>query len=206
MATRLTPLAELRSPGDFSWDGDTYPNTKRGLKPDAEALAGHAKPLEKMLSLAPTGYPSHSNLRTALLILQRKFQILSDATQGALDRCTDQWKIMMKDVAVLAKAGVEVPPLLQSSVDIVTLASSPTATGLVAAATDQAQPVPAQALQFPDMEGLDDELSSGLESQCTEDDCEFQGVLVCNCGMPECPHQQKQVILVPSDGMLSAGW
>ncbi len=64
-------LAGRRDPG-FQWDGSSYGAT-RGSLPDREGLLRHVAPLRSLLSLAPSGFPSHPNVLSALLLLDEKY-------------------------------------------------------------------------------------------------------------------------------------
>ena len=41
----------------WSWDGTSYPKTKRSHGPNQEGLNRHTEPLKLLLQLAPNGYP-----------------------------------------------------------------------------------------------------------------------------------------------------
>ena len=93
----------MKNPG-FCWDGDMYPNRKRGLKANIEALQLHSAPLRILLELAPSGYCSHLCLRLTPEVLHRRHTIWPAADHNTSNTATDQFRIMMKDIAELRKS------------------------------------------------------------------------------------------------------
>ena len=63
LAEKLEPLAKLKQRVlGFSWDGSDY-HAGRGKAADVEGLKKHAKVLDIMLGVAPSGFPSQPALR-----------------------------------------------------------------------------------------------------------------------------------------------
>lgn len=98
-------LAGRRDPG-FQWDGSSY-GVSRGAAPDRDGLLRHLAPLRSLLTLAPSGFPSHPNLATALMRLDEKHSGLlrtsTRFTERAASLGADQWKVMCKHVYELQK-------------------------------------------------------------------------------------------------------
>ena len=69
------PLARLRD-ARWSWDGGSYTANTRTKTPHGPGLLLHYDALHPLLRLAPTGFPSHPQLKSALESLNKQFGIL----------------------------------------------------------------------------------------------------------------------------------
>jgi hypothetical protein len=102
----LAPLAKLKDPG-FAWDGSKYPKESRGLGIDATQLKEHQSPLSLILSASPSGFPSMGALRKVFEALQDKFNVFDLKACvpcfSVAANAADRWRIMCKDVYLLAK-------------------------------------------------------------------------------------------------------
>ena len=90
----------LRDPG-FQWDGSGYGKPSRSSGIDEESISTYAKPLKVLLTLAPTGFPSHPDLRRAFVILNQRFnalQVSQRQEEKAASEAADKWRIMCRDV------------------------------------------------------------------------------------------------------------
>ena len=73
---RLTHLAKSTHHPHWSWDGKTYPKTKRSNGPNRDSLEHHSPVLLELFYLARNGYPDGYILRDVLLILHDLYGIL----------------------------------------------------------------------------------------------------------------------------------
>ena len=81
---RFADLA-CRTDHAWSWDGTSYPKTKRSDGPNVEGLAMHNEPLKILLQLAPNGYPDPYRLRDLLMKMHSLFNIFAEChTEGHL--------------------------------------------------------------------------------------------------------------------------
>ena len=101
------PMARLRR--GIQWDGSGYSALGRTLVPAPASLERHVEPLEKLVELAPTGFPSHPVLRQALAQLHEKFGILGDMRPDQMLKISSQaanhWRIMCRHLYELKKKG-----------------------------------------------------------------------------------------------------
>lgn len=114
-------LVELRDPG-FNWDGSSYPKGNKAVNIDA--LEAYARPLQGLLEMAPSGFPSHGDLRNTLSFLQSKYGIFSRdkrVTQRTCDEAAEAWRLMAKHIYNIKKAGTPVGPSLQLLVGTIAL-------------------------------------------------------------------------------------
>ena len=109
----LRELSKLKDPG-FKWDGSTYQKPTRSTSADHEGLFAHRKALEVLLKVAPTGFPSHSDLKATFVKLHKKEQVFEgvrtdDAgkTLKAATEAADIWRIMCRDLYNLRKLEVK---------------------------------------------------------------------------------------------------
>ena len=96
-------LLALRDVG-FRWDGSSYQGKGTSIHIDSMIL--HEPALHGLLEVAPSGFPSHGDLRATIAHLQDKLGILSDdkvVTQTARDDATEAWRLMAKHAYNLAK-------------------------------------------------------------------------------------------------------
>ena len=103
LATKLGDLARLKPQVlGFNFEGSDYESCSRTRAPNADGLEQHADALLRMLELYPTGFPSFSDLRSALLTLQSHFSIYTDCPPAHHYRATtdaaDRWRTMLKHV------------------------------------------------------------------------------------------------------------
>ena len=106
LAIKWDLLANKRDCG-FQWDGSDYDNIKRNLSIDQAGLCNHGKALGPLLDLAPSGFPSHGCVRATLMELQIRYSLFctdkKDVTLWPkLNTAADMWRIMCKDVYLLA--------------------------------------------------------------------------------------------------------
>ena len=73
----MADLASNTYHPDWSWDGKSYPKTKRSHGPNIESLNRHL-PLEKIIGFAPNGYPDPHKLRELLVLLQDVFHMFAE--------------------------------------------------------------------------------------------------------------------------------
>ena len=81
------------------------------LSADQEGLAKYAWPLKSLLQLAPSGFPAHSSVRSALLALHKSQGVLGCEKRHAFKvagEAADVWRIMCKDVYNLRKGNGKV--------------------------------------------------------------------------------------------------
>ena len=126
-----TPIAQVRNPG-FLWDGSDYDCPKRSQLGDVSQLLARQEPLKLLIKHAPTGFPSHPNLRSALGSLQVKFQIFGTDignTSRVVMESADRWRIMMRNLYNRKRLG-EDDSALAPLLDGITLPVGP-ATGPV---------------------------------------------------------------------------
>ena len=150
----------------WSWDGKTYPKTKRSNGPHRETLEHHSPVLLELFYLAPNGYPDGYILRDVLIVLHDRYGILDkkdpseDAHLSLLGRATlaaDRWRIMCKHTmmlhrgkAAIASAGLrQVVSLIQSGAPMADTAAANVAT------LDAGGPPPPNAASF-DVKYLED--------------------------------------------------
>ena len=120
-----SPWLKLRQPG-WAWGGSEYRRPHRNQAADVGGLELYKRPLLKLLELAPSGFPTHTSMREALLLCDDRFAILALADSSRLERAAvaaDVWRKMAKDVYNMAKAGTHGahPPMLKDMVDMIDL-------------------------------------------------------------------------------------
>ena len=95
---RWEPLACLRNCG-YSWSGEDYPNSKRGLAPDEAALFRHMSALVPLAELAPSGFPSFGTLRATFEMLHRQHGVMGQVQDvvRAAGEASDRWRIRTQD-------------------------------------------------------------------------------------------------------------
>lgn len=109
-------VLKLRDPG-FKWDGSSYQG--KGASIHVDSLKSHEAGLVGLLKVAPSGFPSHTDLRSALAHLQVRHGILADdklVTQTLSDDATEAWRLMAKHIYTLAKNPGTCVPSLRSLV------------------------------------------------------------------------------------------
>ena len=99
---------------NISWDGKSYPKTKRSHGPNIEALVEHAPVLTILLKPAPNGYPDCYSLAATLEKLHELYHILdcSDDHLGVHQRAmlaADRWRIMRKHCVLVAQSKAPIP-------------------------------------------------------------------------------------------------
>ena len=100
---------DLRDAG-FEWDGSQF--CIKTLS--NESLAVYSQPLEGLLQVASSGFPSHLDLRNTLAHLQSKYGIFSQdkiVTMAACNEAADAWRAMAKQLYTPKKSEVDVPSL-----------------------------------------------------------------------------------------------
>ena len=91
------PLAELKEPG-FKWDGTSYGRGRQDT-PNVSDLAKHTAALDPLISMAPSGFPAHSDLRAAFLALQEATTIFEGPAKYHFNIATDaadNWRVMCR--------------------------------------------------------------------------------------------------------------
>ena len=157
-------LAQLRDPG-WSWDGSTYSANMRTKVPDHQALVMHCDGLVPWLAHAPTGFPSHPQLKSVLESLNVRFGILQ-VTQKFQSRAAalaaEGWRVMCRHLYNLAVSGTKDfdDPKLKKMVQLIQVRD---ATGATASETSIMRASDAAAL-FP--HGDDEE--SACDVDCSE--------------------------------------
>ena len=116
----LAPIAKKRNLG-FKWDGSDYPR-KRSSTPDVQHLEITCPVLEVLAMFAPNGYPSHSDLRKLLVLLDIKFHILQlgdneDKRFQCAGDAADLWRIMTKHTLSLKQSKRTLKTELRKVVD-----------------------------------------------------------------------------------------
>ena len=206
----MGPLAERKDPG-FAWRGDHYPKSKRGLAIDKDALHAHSAALRPLLDLAHTGFPAHSKLRHALDTLHNKYDICGSAEQEVF-RCSsiaaDRWRIMCKDVYLLAKSRCP-DPITQDLASRIRLDGTTTCEPEAQSTDDDLKGFPSlegiddmDAIDmFPSLDGLDDDNNDGDvdDSADDADDTADIEIVAMRCKCPWCV-ARTGVIEVESDG------
>ena len=108
VVSELKGLLEKRLPG-FQWDGSDYQRPHRNQAADKDGLLLYLEPLQKLLKLAPTGFPTHTSLRESFELCDEKFKIFDDKSHGrhtTAARAADVWRKMCADIYQMAKGGV----------------------------------------------------------------------------------------------------
>ena len=123
--------SELKTP-PWCWSGSEYPKVNRSHGPHKEALETHADPLLELANLAPSGFPSHTNLSAALYSLHTEFGIFNGvidkdlATKTApislytrVSNAADVWRVMLKHVVDLkaSRLSASVAPAIKKLYD-----------------------------------------------------------------------------------------
>ena len=172
-------LAALKHPG-WDWDGSTYSFSNRSNLGDAEGIAKHSPALKQLLLLAPTGFPSHPDLRAAMIQLHNKFDIFKgtcmifkDAAESA-----DRWRVMCRHLYNRRRDG-NCEPSIKGLMDLIELpkASKEDLT------TSGMDPGDVQSL-FPDFdEALDLPDPTDEDVICVDDDVQIVNV---QCHCPAC--------------------
>ena len=101
------PFLQLRHAG-FAWDGSDYQRPTRSARADLDGLMTYMEPLIKLLSLAPTGFPSLSSLRAAFISLDVKYNLFGTDDRlrmKAASMSADVWRVMCRDTYLLARNG-----------------------------------------------------------------------------------------------------
>ena len=151
--------AKMKNPG-FEWDGSDYAKASRCTTADVQGLSLYMKPLEQLLKLAPTGFPTHASLRTVFEKLQNTYKILGALTPKqewpAIADATDKWRVMCKDCYELKKKPsppADVKPLT----DLIDLPAptEPTAPATGAAASDGTTNSDSSLQRWPDFTELE---------------------------------------------------
>jgi hypothetical protein len=114
----LTPFLDKRQPG-FKWDGSDYQRPSRNQSADKDGLDLYSEPLRSILTLAPSGFPTHASLREAFELCDEKFKIFDDekghGRHTTAARAADVWRKMCGDVYQMAKTGIyeaKIQPLI----------------------------------------------------------------------------------------------
>ena len=103
-------FAQLRTVR-WSWSGDSYMCGTRAKVADQEALLRHHDALLPLAQLAPTGFPSFPQLKSALLALNDKHHILGvdrKFAHRAASLAAEGWRVMCKHLYNLAADKVKV--------------------------------------------------------------------------------------------------
>ena len=119
LVEKWTPALQLRDPG-FSWDGSAY---GRGRTVNLDGLAQYKVPLRALLTIATTGFPSHSDMRATFIYLQPKYGLLCHSKHvnaRACDEAAEAWRAMCRDVYILRKGGAK-DQRIQDLIDLIEL-------------------------------------------------------------------------------------
>ena len=68
LAAGWQQLAALKDPG-FRWDGSQYQSGPRSKHGSSQQLIMHMEPLQVLLGMAPSGFPSFLDLRQSIMLL-----------------------------------------------------------------------------------------------------------------------------------------
>ena len=93
------PLAELKEPG-FKWDGTSYGRGRQDT-PNVTDLAKHTAALDALISMAPSGFPAHTDLRATFLALQETTPIMEGPDKYHFNIATDSadnWRVMCRHI------------------------------------------------------------------------------------------------------------
>ena len=128
---RFADLA-CRTDHVWSWDGTSYPKTKRSDGPNVEGLAMHNEPLKILLQLAPNGYPDPYRLRDLLMKMHSLFNIFAEChTEGYLSPSSraalaaDRWCTQCRHLIMLKRCGQDYDnPLIKDLLATARLASA----------------------------------------------------------------------------------
>ena len=90
------PLLNLKVV-DWAWDGSKFnARTPHSL---LQSLLQHKPPLQALMSMAPSGFPAHSSMKSGLASCNNDFEIF-DCKPGQIDRVTTDsasaWRSMTK--------------------------------------------------------------------------------------------------------------
>ena len=109
----LTDLAANTFHPWWTWDGKSYPKTKRSHGPNMDSLNRHAPVLIKLIALAPNGYPDPYKLRDVLLNLHNLFKVFDPRSEGekllslssVAILAADRWRVMCKHCLSIVTGG-----------------------------------------------------------------------------------------------------
>ena len=105
LEAQWTTLLNMKDPG-FKWDASGHNLPK--------AIEAYHKPLHGLLSLCPSGFPSHADLREALVELDRRYSLfdcIPSACAKTANKSAEDWRRMCKQVYAYKKDGVLYPEL-----------------------------------------------------------------------------------------------
>ena len=77
----FTDLASNTHHPMWTWDGRSYPKTKRSHGPNLDSLSGHWPVLKELIALAPNGYPDTYKLRDLFTRLHSIFKIFDPRSE-----------------------------------------------------------------------------------------------------------------------------
>ena len=127
LADQWKELANLRTCG-FSWDGRDYAKPSRSTQADKQGLRLYMNALAILLKMAPTGFPSHADLRNTFMVLDKKHGIFGTTEKAQFrvaTEATEIWRVMCKDVYNMAKGeDRKVDAEFKDLVEIITLPES----------------------------------------------------------------------------------
>ena len=188
----LKPWLDKRFPG-FRWDGLDYGRPSRTQAADRDGLLRYAGPLEAILKLATSGFPTLCSLRDAFILCDEKYKIFNDekgiGRHAFATKVADVWRKMCGDVYQMAKSGVYEDELVPLVGCVVVKKLSPTS------ASEPSEPTSTspRAVEgtgmptFADFDDLDDNLEQADES--TIDVIESEGeaeIVQISCTCPDC--------------------
>ena len=116
----------LQSRPSFSFDGRRDPKPSRNCGPCREELEKTGEPLYELALLCPNGYLAIANLKTVLVQLHQKYDVLAPTAEeiekGIVDgfqkvhTSADIWKIMLKHSLLLrgSKVGGKLQPVIDA--------------------------------------------------------------------------------------------
>ena len=210
-AKEMEPIANQRVVG-FEWDGTSYDALERSRTTrSTSSLASHLPVLEPLVRLAPTGFPSHSCVREAMMLLHARFKIFGDIgnTFKVANDAASNWRTMTRHIYDMAKDGVK-EPVLQHLIDMIELPLEEQTTDLEnhagggggsGADSGGGEEMCAQRVKsmFPDFGDVDDAWSVPDEEEpsSNEDDCQITHV-VCKCAECSGKSSQHDHIEIPS--------
>eukprot|EP00959_Pyramimonas_sp_CCMP1952_P160034 3347301-Pyramimonas_sp.AAC.1 len=187
LISKWQEILNLRDPG-FHWDGSSFDSKAT----DYSSLEKYRTPLQGLLELAPSGFPSHVDVRSTFAKLQKRYGIFSSdnvVNERALDESTAAWRLMAKQIYNLKKNDIDIPSLRNLTAIIKLPGEVPESSGgdtSSSRGTSSERPPPEKALNLEDVEQLYNVGDNQSEEECYEaEDVECQ-MLSMTCHCPEC--------------------
>ena len=117
------PSAQLKNPG-WRWDGTDYVCSSRSSYGDDQLLMKHKPALHPLLVVAPTGFPSHADVRSVLMWLDTHHRALacdSSQTWRIATESADRWRIMRRHIYNRKKDNIDGPAEILELVNMIRL-------------------------------------------------------------------------------------